>query len=761
MLKRKGNWNAWSLKIRAHLDAKSEPLSSYLDGPPAETDEARQRDRQVKSILLLAVEDALTTVIGQAATAHNAFTRLTNDMQAHIRVREMEVVQQVSKIAQSSTQSVSEYTQRVNELMSEAVDLAHFGAAGILCSNFIGGLRDDVRQAIGGMLLQTLSNHTIKDIPTAETALRDLIEQTKFSSSVLLTPERVRPADERAGVAFQMQQQQLPPQQQPAVPGQQHQQQRPQMRQKTCYFCGKEGHFKRNCPSFLAEQAKQRDMAISPQKQKVAVPVKAQYGQAHAVSAEQEQLFDFIRQLKRNIVPGDDGVASSSHGGVYCSKAVAASNQNARTIQKLQGNARDVYLDGAATHHVVMSPKYLSGLRTSSVNTVITAGGEQHNVSCCGDLLLLREGKDPILIMQVLCVPSFFVNLISETQLTRKGYDVHKHGNVATVYMPEGGDDCVILEGELVQNLYRLKVRISMTCPDLPAQVYAAIKPISLLLHHKRLGHANLRACKELISNNAVLGASHELLHDIDSCEVCQESKAKRSSFPPYAQRAQRACSIIHSDLMGPFYVSSIGGSLYALTIVDDYSGYGTVIPLKKKHEAAAHLKLCILEWQRQSGFLVQRLHTDRGTEFMGELKVFMQQEGIRHITSPAYTPEQNGRSERYNKTILGVVRCMLRQFQLPAKLWSEAMLYAAHIRNIVPRQGEKRTPTELFLGVKPNISKLKVFGCKAIVAKPTHLRKKLHIQGETCIFVGMAQGGKGWRLLSWSSGRLQVIESG
>jgi Reverse transcriptase (RNA-dependent DNA polymerase)/Integrase core domain/GAG-pre-integrase domain/Zinc knuckle len=761
-LTRKGNWSAWSLKIRAHLDSRAVPLSQYLDRDPDDTDEAKKIDRQVKSILLLAVEDALTTVIGQASSAHDAFSRLTNDMQAHLRVRKIEILQTVSAISQSHEQSVAEYTQNAVELMCEAVDLEHFGAAEMLCSKYIGGLRGDVKQSIGGVLLQTLSNHSITDISTAETALQDLIQQTKYSSSVLLGSDNdmSSQADERAGIAFQVNAPYQPPANQAPrdnrQPRDDRQPPRSQMRQRRCYYCQKEGHLKRNCPDFIADKQKlPAQNANAPRQFDQSCAKQKEQGQAHAVAAEQEQLFDFIRQLKRHVVPADDGV-SSPHGGVYCCKAVATS----RHMVKKDGHIRDVYLDGAATHHVVMSTKYLFGLRTSPINTVVTAGGEQHTVTCCGDLQLLREGQLPIIIMQVLCVPTFYVNLISETQLTSKGFDVHKHASRATVYLADGGDNSVLLEGELVQNLYRLKVTINMGSVQMPAAAYAAMKPQSLLLHHQRLGHANLRACKELISSNAVLGVSHQLTHDVDACVVCQESKAKRNTYPPYASRAQRPCAIIHTDLMGPFYVSSIGGSLYALTIVDDYSGYGAVMPLKRKYEAAEQVKLIILEWQRQSGFLVKRLHCDRGTEFQKTLKVFMQHEGIQHITSPSYTPEQNGRIERYNKTILGVVRCMLRQFRLPPKLWSEAMMYAAHVRNMIPRQGEKCTPTEAFLGVKPDISMLRVFGCKAVVAKPIHKRKKLHVQGEICIFMGMSLGGKGWRLLSWETGKLTSIES-
>ena len=202
MLKRKGNWNAWSLKIRAHLDAKTEPLSRYLDNPPE--DESRQRDRQVKAILLMAVEDDLTSIIGQAASAHEAYTRLANDMQAHCNVREMELTQRVSKFAQTPTQTVETYTQCANELMSEAVDLNHYASASMICANFIGGLRNDIRHAIDSMLLQTLNRHQVTDLRTAQAALQALVEEAKYSSRVLLKNSVDTVMDDRAGVAFQM-----------------------------------------------------------------------------------------------------------------------------------------------------------------------------------------------------------------------------------------------------------------------------------------------------------------------------------------------------------------------------------------------------------------------------------------------------------------------------------------------------------------------------------------------------------------------------
>jgi hypothetical protein len=46
----------------------------------------------------------------------------------------------------------------------------------------------------------------------------------------------------------------------------------------------------------------------------------------------------------------------------------------------------------------------------------------------------------------------------------------------------------------------------------------------------------------------------------------------------------------------------SQGGNEYVLTIVDDYSGYVDITPLKHKGEATEAIKKVLLGWERQTG---------------------------------------------------------------------------------------------------------------------------------------------------------------
>ena len=63
----------------------------------------------------------------------------------------------------------------------------------------------------------------------------------------------------------------------------------------------------------------------------------------------------------------------------------------------------------------------------------------------------------------------------------------------------------------------------------------------------------------------------------------------------------------------------------------------------------------------------MKKLRTDNGLEFCDErFKTLSKQNGIaRHLTVRG-TPQQNGLVERFNKTILEIVRCMLNHVGLP-----------------------------------------------------------------------------------------------
>ena len=113
------------------------------------------------------------------------------------------------------------------------------------------------------------------------------------------------------------------------------------------------------------------------------------------------------------------------------------------------------------------------------------------------------------------------------------------------------------------------------------------------------------------------------------------------------------------------------------------------------------------------------------------------------------YSPQQNGVAERANRTIMEFVRSMLCQANLPSSFWAEAVSTAVYLKNRSPSSHfPETTPFERWNNRKPDVSNLKVFGCKAFVHVPKEKRHgKLDKRSNSCIFVGYPNENKGYKL--------------
>lgn len=128
----------------------------------------------------------------------------------------------------------------------------------------------------------------------------------------------------------------------------------------------------------------------------------------------------------------------------------------------------------------------------------------------------------------------------------------------------------------------------------------------------------------------------------------------------------------------------------------------------------------------------------------------WLQSKGIRHETSVAKIPEQNGVAERQNRTIIESARCMLhatgQHFSSMLELWAEATSCAVYLRNrVLGKALEGKTPYEAWTGRKPSLSH--IFGCTAYAHIPRDERSKFAPKALKCILVGYWETQKGFRL--------------
>jgi IS30 family transposase len=142
---------------------------------------------------------------------------------------------------------------------------------------------------------------------------------------------------------------------------------------------------------------------------------------------------------------------------------------------------------------------------------------------------------------------------------------------------------------------------------------------------------------------------------------------------------------------------------------------------------------------EKDSRKQVKALRSDNGGEYISnEFKEFCSREGIRRELIMPHNPQQNGFTERKNRTIMGAVQTMLHDQGLPMHLWEEACNTAVYVHNHCPhRVLGMSTPEEDFIGNKPDVSNFKIFGSSVYVHVTKDAKKKLEPTAEVGIFVG------------------------
>ncbi|CAI7770450.1 unnamed protein product [Closterium sp. NIES-53] len=193
-------------------------------------------------------------------------------------------------------------------------------------------------------------------------------------------------------------------------------------------------------------------------------------------------------------------------------------------------------------------------------------------------------------------------------------------------------------------------------------------------------------------------------------------------------------------------------GAEYFLTIVDIYTRITWVYVLSKKSDVAETVKTDWLPMvERQQDRLVKAIRTDRGGEFLSkEFSLWLKKNGIRHSLTMPYFPAMNGTAERANRTITETARGLLIEAGLPDYFWPDVVRSACVAKNraLTHVGADKWVPYVEWIGRKPKVDMLRVFGCMCMVLVPKHLRhNKLGAKAIWAVHLGMAQNSKGWLL--------------
>ncbi|CAI7830350.1 unnamed protein product [Closterium sp. NIES-54] len=267
--------------------------------------------------------------------------------------------------------------------------------------------------------------------------------------------------------------------------------------------------------------------------------------------------------------------------------------------------------------------------------------------------------------------------------------------------------------------------------PRLSLYTLASEPPQTLLWHH-RLGHPSRPRLRGMHSRLLVFGLPRSLPPLPTSpappylpyVEGRQRAAPHSSSFPPTSAPPQT----LHID------AREQGRKRYFLLVVDDYTRYTTIFPLRSKGQVVDFLipwiRTVRLQLRERFGhdLPVLRLHSDRGGEFSFDLlRDFCHGEVILHSFTLPDSPQQDGIAENRIGLVMEVARTSMIHAAAPHFLW----LFATF-------------PTLRWMGEVGDASVFRVWGSRAFVHDMS--ADKLSPRAIPCVFLGFVPDAPGWQ---------------
>jgi transposase InsO family protein len=398
------------------------------------------------------------------------------------------------------------------------------------------------------------------------------------------------------------------------------------------------------------------------------------------------------------------------------------------------------FIDSGCSNHMTGNKKWFISLDENFSHAVKLGNNARMQVMGQGSVKLRVQGRTQI-VSNVFYVPDLTNNLLSVGQLLKKGLKVVMQKGTCKIFHPMKG---LIVHTHMITN--RMFVMLAEQHNDACLQV---TQEDLTGLWHRRFGHLHQKGLQCLEHKQMVEGMP-KIKETNKVCEVCSKGKQHRDEMPKKANwRASEKLQLIHSDLCGPITPTTMSNKRYILTFIDDFSRKTWIYLLAEKGETFEKFRHFKTKVEKETGMSIKCLRSDRGGEYTSQNFLdFCSTQGIKRQLSTSYTPQQNGVAERKNRTLMNMVRCLLVEGRMPRSFWAEAATWSVHIINRSPTAAvTNKTPEECWTGHKPNVAHFKIFGCVTYVHVPNEKRIKLEDKSYKCVFLGVSEESKAYRL--------------
>jgi len=205
-----------------------------------------------------------------------------------------------------------------------------------------------------------------------------------------------------------------------------------------------------------------------------------------------------------------------------------------------------------------------------------------------------------------------------------------------------------------------------------------------------------------MCKNKSVEDLPSKLESEYLKCGIYTQNKMYNLKFENKKRRANDFLDIIYTDLNSSHNTAGNNSEKYFLTFIDYYSQAARMYTLKSKTKVYQ----CFIEFintvKNITGKKIKILRCDNGKEYVNKnINRLAREKGIILDLCPPYVRYQlNGTMERYNRSIMDTVRCLLSEARINRRFWPEIIKTAAYLKNrTLADMIEKKISYEILAG--------------------------------------------------------------
>jgi hypothetical protein len=387
-------------------------------------------------------------------------------------------------------------------------------------------------------------------------------------------------------------------------------------------------------------------------------------------------------------------------------------------------------LDGGATHHITCERDCVSNTHECNLHVKVGKAGTSFTAHEVGQTTFTavdseKECTEPLHLESVYYSPDGRPNVISETQLIKKGAKVVAEGTNRLVYFNGNPVLRAVLSKDLWVVVSHVPTRHSK---DNVSRSSLTISDDETRSVHRTLAHLNTDAINKMIDEKMVDGLPTKHLSSClrnRDCPLCVAGKG--TSLPwdkgdKYDEKVETSSlevlDEIHSDSSGRIKPPSRYKNEYMFLYIDAGSCFCFcfgVQHLDKQNECYYVLQEL---WETQLGKRAKLFICDgHGCYDNKIMRAYLKTKGTNLKIRLPRQPRQNPIAERRMRTLFEMARTLMLQAATPEDTWEDAFIFANFIRNrVYTRSLAGMVPHTKFWRKKPDLSRVHPWGCLVYV---------------------------------------------